>query len=228
VSKVNWKKYGLEFLSIFIAVISAFALNNWNDNRHDSNAESKILNEIHIGLNADLEDITVNRKGHHEGIKVADYFIDIVSLKEFSKDSFVSKYFGLTRDFISVQNTGGYETLKSSGLELIENDSLRSRIVSLYEYDYNTLRKMEEEYLPAQFHLNYFQKINDVLSPNLIYNKDGTPVDMKPLNNLSVEERNKVHSLIWRIKINRRLIGSFYDELEVKIKDLIEEIEAEI
>lgn len=33
--KGNWKKYGIEFLSIFIAVIAAFALNNWNDNRRD-------------------------------------------------------------------------------------------------------------------------------------------------------------------------------------------------
>ena len=41
-----WKKHGFEFLSIFIAVISAFALNNWNDNRNADKSESKILIEI--------------------------------------------------------------------------------------------------------------------------------------------------------------------------------------
>ena len=52
----NWKKYTFEFLSIFIAVSSAFALNNWNDNRRDRNAERKILEEIYNGLEKDLDD----------------------------------------------------------------------------------------------------------------------------------------------------------------------------
>jgi len=33
--KKNWSVYAFEFLSIFIAIISAFALSNWNDNRND-------------------------------------------------------------------------------------------------------------------------------------------------------------------------------------------------
>ena len=52
--KRNWRKYSVEFLSIFTAVISAFALNNWNDNRKDQNAEQKILIEIKNGLEKDL------------------------------------------------------------------------------------------------------------------------------------------------------------------------------
>ena len=42
----NWGKYGIEFLSVFVAVISAFALTNWNDNRKDHNAEEKTLTKI--------------------------------------------------------------------------------------------------------------------------------------------------------------------------------------
>lgn len=48
--KANWEKIGFEFLSIFIAVTSAFALNNWNENRRDDNAANKILAEISNGL----------------------------------------------------------------------------------------------------------------------------------------------------------------------------------
>lgn len=46
----NWTKYGFKFLSIFIAVISAFALNNWNENKRDAHSEHKILIEISNGL----------------------------------------------------------------------------------------------------------------------------------------------------------------------------------
>ncbi|MCC7526191.1 MAG: hypothetical protein IT250_15280 [Chitinophagaceae bacterium] len=31
----NWGKYAFEFLSIFIAVVSAFALENWGQERRD-------------------------------------------------------------------------------------------------------------------------------------------------------------------------------------------------
>jgi len=36
--KTNWRKLSFDFLSMFIAVIAAFALNNWNENRRDNEA----------------------------------------------------------------------------------------------------------------------------------------------------------------------------------------------
>ena len=60
VNRKSWKRYGFEFLSIFVAVISAFALNNWNENRKGRDAEDKILAEIYNGLRKDLSDIDMN------------------------------------------------------------------------------------------------------------------------------------------------------------------------
>ena len=39
----NWDKYLLEILVIMIGILSAFGLNNWNENRKDSSHERKIL-----------------------------------------------------------------------------------------------------------------------------------------------------------------------------------------
>lgn len=64
----NFGRYTFEFLSIFVAVVSAFALNNWNDNRRDEYAAEKILLEIQHGLDKDLEDININIFGHQTGI----------------------------------------------------------------------------------------------------------------------------------------------------------------
>lgn len=84
----NWKKYSVDFLSIFIAVISAFALNNWNDNRKDRIAESKILTEISNGLKKDLEDVKENKLGHEQGIKSVSFFKKLLTQKDsISKDS---------------------------------------------------------------------------------------------------------------------------------------------
>ena len=106
------------------------------------------------------------------GIKAANYFRDLIAKKPILQDSLIFHYFNLTRDFVSIQNISGYETLKSKGLELIENDSLRTNIISLYEYEYNTLRKLEEEYFELQFQENYFKEINYSISQNLEFNED--------------------------------------------------------
>jgi hypothetical protein len=50
----DWKKYTFEFFSIFIAVITAFPLNNWNDNRKADKSVNKILIEISNGLEKEL------------------------------------------------------------------------------------------------------------------------------------------------------------------------------
>lgn len=224
----NGRKYAFEFISIFVAVISAFALNNWNDNRNNRNAENKILAEISNGLDKDLEDMRLNRWGHKMGIRATNYFREIIANKAVPKDSLMFQYFNLTRDFISIQNTSGYETLKSRGLELIQNDSLRSKIISLYEYDYNTLKKLEEEYYELQFQENYFKEINNAIAQNLELNEDklitgiNTPLKIEP------KEEKVLLSYLWKIQTNRNFILQYYSEVEVKIEQLRSEISVEL
>lgn len=223
----NWKNRGFEFLSIFIAVISAFALNNWNENRRDDNSGSKILNEIENGLKKDLTDIKINKIGHEFGIASCEYFRDLLIGKQVNNDSLTINYFGLTRDFVSVQNVAGYETLKSQGLELIENDSLRLAIISLYEYDYNTLKKLEEEYSETQFHESYFKELNDELAPNFRFDDNGQIIGVDlPLK--ITEDKKKVLLLyLWKIQINRVFTLSSYDDVENKVNRILKDISAE-
>ncbi len=228
VKSTNWKKYGFEFLSIFVAVVTAFALNNWNDNRRDANSEDKILIEISNGLEKDLEDIKLNISGHKTGISACNYFRGAFVGNEIETDSLMFHYFNLTRDFVSIQNIAGYETLKSKGLELITNDSLRLEIISLYEYDYNTLRKLEEEYAEMQFQENYFKEINEVVAPYFNFDSNGniTGIDL-PLK-IRTDARNKLLLYLWKIQTNRIFILHYYSEIEKKINQVKERIKTEI
>ena len=226
--KPDWNKYILEFLSIFIAVLSAFALSNWNDNRRDNKAESKIFVEILNGLEKDLQDVKENVRGHEQGIQACAYWSKIFNNSEFNVDSLKQYYFILTRDFVSIQNTSGYETLKSKGLELIQNDSLRTKIISLYEYDYKTLMKLEEEYDELQFQKNYFREINSFIAPHFKFdlNADINGIDL-PMN-LNKSEKNILLSYLWKIRVNRNFVLNSYSEVEKKIKNLSKEIEKEL
>ena len=226
--KGNWKKYAFEFLSIFVAVVSAFALNNWNENRRENQAESKILMEIINGLEKDLEDVRLNVAGHEAGISACNYFRRLFTNQRIDTDSLPPYYFTLTRDFVSIQNTSGYETLKSRGLELVKNDSLRTHIISLYEYDYSTLKKLEEEYHELQFQENYFKEINRLLAPELVYDSLGGIAGITQPLDLNKADQKILLSYLWKIEANRKFILRFYDQIEAKIQRLREEIEKEL
>jgi hypothetical protein len=224
----NGKKYIFEFLSIFIAVIAAFALDNWNDNRNNRHAESKILSEIINGLDKDLFDVQLNIEGHKRGVNATAFFRNLIAKKPIATDSLMFHYFHLTRDFVSIQNTSGYETLQSRGLELIQNDSLRTDIISLYEYAYKTLRKLEEEYYEMQFHENYFKEINASLAQNFQFNEDKQIVGIRTPLQLDAQQEKLLLLYLYRIESNRNFILVYYTEIEKTIKALREEIEEEL
>ena len=222
--KTNWKKLGFEFLSIFIAVISAFALNNWNENRRDSEAAGKILAEISNGLEKDIEDVRVNKKGHEEGILACKFWRQILEREEVSLDSLRMHYSSLTRDYISIQNISGYESLKSKGLELIEDDSLRFEIITLYEYDYSILKKFEEEYNEMQYQESYFEEINKKIAPNFEFDQKGDIVGIKLPLTINEAEKNILLSYLWKIQGNRNFILRFYSKTEEKLIQLRKKI----
>lgn len=224
----NWKKYGFEFLSIFIAVVAAFALNNWNDNRRASLSENKILTEISNGLVKDLDDIRNNIDGHEQGILACNYFRKVFGDKEVRVDSVLINLHNLTRDFVSIQNVAGYESLKSKGLELIGNDSLRLQIISLYEYDYSILRKLEEEYSEMQFTDTYYKEFNENLAPNFQFNEEQFIIGINSPLQISTDQKKILLLYLMKIQGNRGFILQFYADVEYKINKIRENIKTEI
>lgn len=209
---------------MFLAVISAFALNNWNDNRKDGQAESKILLEILNGLEKDSEDVKVNIRGHKSGLKTCEFWRKVIENEEVNLDTLQAHYFLLTRDFISIQNRSGYEVLKSKGFELIHDDSLRKDIISLYEFDYQVLEKFEEEYYEMQFQKSYFEELNHSIAPHFVFNDKGEIVGMELPLNLEKGQKRILLSYLRKIRMNRSFVLRYYAEVEDKIDHLKKEI----
>ncbi len=223
--KLNWRKYGFEFLSIFIAVTAAFALNNWNENRKNRLIETKILAEISNGLKKDIKDVQLNKKGHEFSISACKFWKRVIKGEEVNVDTLVPYYFEFTRDYISIQNISGYESLKSKGLELITDDSLRFEIINIYEYDYKVLKKFEEEYHEMQYYENYFKEINSKVAPNFIFDDKGNLVSMNLPLKISTIEKNILLSYLWKIESNRNFVLQEYNRTANKITLLRAKIE---
>lgn len=226
--KIKLGRYFFEFVSMFFAVIAAFGLNNWNENRRDQRAEEKILIEINNGLELDLIDFQRNQRGHNNGLKACNYFEKVIEGKEVSYDSIMLKYYFLTGDNIVIMNVSGYESLKSKGLEIIQNDSLRSQIVKLYENNYQILKSFEENSPMNQHFDYYFFPINDILSPYFKYNERGRLSGLHTPLNLSAKEKNLIKSYLFNIRASRDNKVYEYEQTEILVKKLRQAIEKEL
>lgn len=114
--------------------------------------------------------------------------------------------------------------MKSKGLEIIKNDSLRSKIIDLYEVDYELQRKFNEEHSEYKFMQNYFHKINNVIAPNFEYDSTNNIVGIKLPVEVSEKERKLLKSYIWKIAVGKK------DEYQASIygKEKIGRLRADI
>ena len=230
--KKNWKQrwghYAFDFLTVFTGITVAFLLNTWSEGRKDNHTETKILTEIKNGLQLDTADIAVNVLGHQLGIDACQYFRNLIDNKEVS-DSLANKQFVvLMRDFVSIQNKSGYESLKSKGLELISNDSLRLSIIAMYDYHFQILEKMEENYFENQFYQNYFEPISQLLAGNFIYNDQGQLTGFSRPVKMTATQRKLFLTYLNKIQFNREFMISYYQQVNSAAVDLMNRIDAEL
>ncbi len=215
-----------EILLVVVGILIAISIDNWNDKRKENQVEYRILTEIINGLNQDIIDIESNMSGHTNGIRACKYWRKIINQEKVDPDSISFYYSALTRDFISVQNTSGYESLKSKGLEFINNDSLRIAIITLYEQDYNVIRKLEEEYEEMQFYKNYFKEFTAMISPYLIFDQ-GIKGLRFPVN-LNDKDKYKLIMYLTTIQSNRNFVLREYSNAQININKLLSKINTEI
>ncbi len=222
--KRTWKKYSFEFLSIFIAVIAAFALNNWNDNRNNRHSEQKILTEIKNSIKADIKDFNTNIHGNKMSLKADSIFRELINGKKVSQDSIGMYYTILFRDYIPIINRSAYESLKANNLKIIATDSLRLQIISLYDYYYSIIEKLEYDVPEMKSYKNYFPRINTIIYPFMEFNERGELISINNLNELDTNQKREILSYLWRIRNNRKFKLRKYD----LIIEVIEKVDKNI
>lgn len=225
--KSKWKKYTFEFLSIFIAVVSAFALANWSENRNDKKSEQKILTEIKNGIGIDTKDFQGNISGHNLSLRASSVFRDLINNKPISQDSIAIFYISLFRDYTPLINRSGYESLKESGLKIITNDSLRLEIITLYDYYYGIVEVLDNVNEMQSFE-NYFASVNKLMHPYMEFDAEGKLIRINEPKELSEIERKEIFSYLWRLENNRKYKLGRYESILKIMKKARKNIEREI
>ena len=211
-----------EIVLVVFGILIALQINNWNEIRKYKNLEIVTLLEIQKGLNQALKENERAEKANLGTIKSYEILLEHFEKKLPYSES-VSVHF---RRLMAWQepdfNYTGFELFKSRGPDLISNDSIKIKLLKIYEekiqYLVNDHNKTEWNYnntVMTPFYTNNFE-IN-------LQNGIAVPNDYVALMN-NQQFKNKLTYLMYIRKYgvdNSR-------ELNSLIKNLIDEISSEI
>ncbi|MBO0322753.1 hypothetical protein J0X14_10630 [Muricauda sp. CAU 1633] len=217
--KISWKYALGEILLIFIGITAAIWFNNWNESQKSQKIEIRSLQEVANAVNQDLEDIEENIFGFTQRVKLYSLLMehmekDIPLTEELEKRL---PFFMGTSIFFS--NSGPYETLKSRGMEIIANDSIRLEISLYYDFEYEKIQSSEKE---------HYQHFQDYIKPTLMLNFEfinhkPVPLDYEKLMN-DFEFKQTIY---WALVTDSYML-SLYENLKQKGISLRENLNAEI
>ncbi len=221
------KKYSTEFALIFISVILAFALTEWSANRGEKVSENKILGEIKNGINSDFKDFESNLKMHKISKSGVGELRKWVNNQEINNDSIPVYYFLLFRNYSPIINKTGYESLKGTNLKTISNDSLRFKIIKLYDYHYNIIEQLENHNEEMQDFKTYFAPTNEILSPYMNFDEKGNLTGLQTAN-LSATQKKELLSYLWRLELTKMFKILRYEQVLKEIESLDKSLDKEL
>jgi hypothetical protein len=217
--KKNWYRYGLETLVVIVGVLIAFTLNDWNEGIKESRFEQKMLGELHVSLQNNIEylDMAIRRNddARQSGYLILDNF-DSGNPYHDSLDHYFSK--SIFWFYPSIDNDA-YESLKSYGLHLISNDSIREKLGDIYEWKFIEIFSMrQDEYFygtVAPLLVDWFESY-DFFGP------------MKPLNYDELSRSSQYKHILKTMISNRTGQINLYDQSRRSRMELARMIEREL
>ena len=133
----RYMRYAIgEVVLVVVGILIALSINNWNDQRKVSNKEKEMLVTLKSDLENNIEVLKTDIKNLEFNANVCDTLLDIIELKKTFTD-YLPRYFHKAR--VTENNklsSTSYESLKSTGFDIIENITLRNEIIKLYEGTY--------------------------------------------------------------------------------------------
>ncbi|MCC6723464.1 MAG: hypothetical protein IT258_03070 [Saprospiraceae bacterium] len=219
----------LNMLATLVGVLLAFWLTEWASDRDFKSKERHLLQEVHHELSVNLKDLQLNLNGHHSSIASTKALGKLLTDPNASMDTLYFHYIAALRDFTSIQHTAAYETLKSRGVESVTNDSLRTQIADLYDFDFESIQKIEEEYSPHEFFEHYNEPILQSLAKCFDFGAtDKAKARIMPLTQLPAIEKNLLNARLRKLIYDRQFSIMNYEGVIKKLEKTLKDLETEL
>lgn len=131
----KYLKYAVgEIVLVVIGILIALQINNWNEELKDTKREKLVLKEFKTSIDKDLrlyeDNYTWRLERKKKGLDSLLYYI---KNDNNIPDTLFKAFYGMmSQNILITYDEGPYEALKSVGLEIIRNDSLRTAINRTY------------------------------------------------------------------------------------------------
>jgi hypothetical protein len=219
----KYVKYAIgEIVLVVIGILIALQINNWNEASKNQKEELKLLHEMHNNLKNDLKDCIWNIN-KQEDLKASNIAV-LNHLEEAipTNDTLKKHYGNLIYSTTQRRNMAAYDHLRSRGIDLISNDSLRTHITVVYSERYYFIEKMELEY-DNPYQLNtIIPQLNEKIILDT-HDQTGYPVNMESL----ISDAIFKGAIRMNIKI-RENMKQRYTGLKNDLENLITHINSEL
>lgn len=221
----KYLKYAIgEIALVMIGILLALQVNNWNEHRKLQHEELNLLLEVKSNFEVTLlnfkNDLLFNQNTIHQYEKIKHYIEE-----DLPYNRELDTAFGMLKRWRSPYPIyTAYTTLKTKGLDVISNASLRNKIVNMNEYEFTTLIT---DYDKAEWIL-YQEVVLPFYSKHLRIYRENSSTLAKPTDFENLKDNDELSNLL-ELLINERKNGlKRYNKIMLDIKDLIESIENEL
>jgi len=138
-----------EILLVMIGILLALQVNNWNEANLQEKKEIQILLEIKQSLEGDLKDeLGLIVEWYDEMNEKVELVKNVIQSGQHVTNDSIALIIGdaLIGKWYFNLRTSAFENIKSVGIDLISNDTLRAKISNIYNLDYVRIREMSEDY----------------------------------------------------------------------------------
>ena len=133
----KYYKYAIgEIILVVIGILIALQINNWNEGNKAKEKEREVLLEIVSDLEYSLNDLdkVVNTQNNNltKNINSLKNLINVLQIDPKYNDSLGAKFFATNSYDEPYFKTCGYNSLTSIGMDLVQDNKIRSAIVQVY------------------------------------------------------------------------------------------------
>ena len=220
--KRNFWLYSVgEFVLIFLGILIALQVDNWNQKRQEKKLEKVLLSEMLSNLKANQDDIENNIRMQERFLNSNQVALDFLKGDQPWHDSLGIHFTYLMGGTLFDNNNSTYESLNSIGIDLVGNDSLRQQITLVYAVRYPKVEKTQDmllSYIMDQLYPSLRANLQTVVGREIT-----VPVDLEQLrqNNGFLEDLN-MNLFIYNLSIRT------YQRALRSTKILIADIEKEL
>jgi hypothetical protein len=219
---VNWRYAVGEIFLIATGVLIALAASDWQERRVARQSEIAILIELQSHLKDDLEDLQRRRDSLTDTeSRLESLIAHIDSELPYAAD--LDPLFGAVYGYSGITlNTGAYESLKSQGLSLISDESLRTDFSSVYEELYQGMQGAADN--EKQTSVNVFRPYFLKHFRDMRFRRTATPIDY----NFIVKDPEFRNLVNLRLELVERVDIGWTDRMIVGVNELVAAIETDI